>query len=187
MKILFVPLAVVVLTISAAGQPPTKPATSAPAASAPADFEPLRFLVGRWKGTTDGQPGHGEGERTYEFTLGGKFLRGANHTVYPPQEKNPKGEVHEDMGLYSYDRRTKRLVLRQFHVEGFVNEYMQTPTTADGALVFETDRIENIPEGWRARETWKQPGPDEFTEKFELAAPGKDWEVYAESRWKRVK
>jgi hypothetical protein len=151
-------------------------------------FAPIRFFAGRWQGTTHGEPGEGKGERNYEFVLGGKFLRATNKTVYPPQPKNPKGETHEDVSYFSYDRQQKRLVLRQFHVEGFVNEYVQQPVMGDGkTLVFETGRIENIPAGWRARETYKVVNHDEFIEIFELAEPQKDFAPYAESRWKRVK
>ncbi len=34
--------------------------------------------------------------------------------------------------MFSYDRMTKRIVLRQFHVEGFVNEYHLSPVSEDG-------------------------------------------------------
>jgi len=44
-----------------------------------------------------------------------------NQSTYPPQAKNPKGEQHEDRGFISYDKARKKFVLRQFHVEGFVN------------------------------------------------------------------
>ncbi len=92
------------------------------------------------------------------------------------------------MGLYSYDDKRKVFVLRQFHVEGFVNEYVQQETSADGkTLIFVTDRIENIPDGWRARETYKIVSPDEYAEVFELAAPQKEFSLYAESHWKRAK
>lgn len=53
--------------------------------------------------------------------------------------------------------------------------------------MFETERIENIPEGWRARETFKIISQDEYAEVFELAEPQKEFAVYAESHWKRVK
>jgi len=39
--------------------------------------------------------------------------------------------------------------------------------------VFTSEAIENIPAGWRARETYVVTGPDEFEEVFELAEPGK--------------
>lgn len=37
-------------------------------------------------------------EREYEFVLTGTFLFVKNKSTYAPQEKNPKGEVHEDWG-----------------------------------------------------------------------------------------
>ena len=60
--------------------------------------------------------------------------------------------------------------------------------TADGKLLeFTTVRIENIPAGWRAKESIHILSPDEFVETFSLAPPGKDFAVYAETRLKRVK
>jgi hypothetical protein len=61
-------------------------------------------------------------------------------------------------------------------------------SSADGkTLIFATDRIDNIADGWRARETYKIVNQDEYTEVFELAPPQKDFALYAESHWKRVK
>lgn len=63
----------------------------------------------------------------------------------------------------------------------------QQESSADGkTLIFVTDRIENIPEGWRARETYNIVSQDEYTEVFELALPRKEFELYSESHWKRV-
>lgn len=45
--------------------------------------------------------------------------------------------------------------------------------------------LENIPAGRCARETYKILGPDEFVEVFELAEPGKNFEVYSEARYVR--
>jgi len=78
-------------------------------------------------------------------------------------------------------------VLRQFHVEGFVNQYVHESTSEDGKrLTFVTEAIENIPPGWRARESYILTGPDELVERFELAEPGKDFEIYSETRLRRV-
>ncbi len=94
----------------------------------------------------------------------------------------------EDWGLFSYDRSRKQFVLRQFHVEGFVNQYRsEAATSPDKKLVFVTESIENIPAGWRGRESYRIVSPDEFVEVFELAAPGKEFEIYSESRFKRKK
>jgi hypothetical protein len=149
-------------------------------------WRPLNFFAGKWQGTGEGQSGTAMVEREYQFVLNGKFFQVNNKSVYKPQEKNPKGEVHEDWGLFSYDRQRKKFVLRQFHVEGFVNQFVLDSLAVDGkTLVFITEGIENIPAGWRARETYKILSDDEFHEIFELAAPGKDFEVYSENRLKR--
>ena len=63
-----------------------------------------------------------------------------------------------------------------------------TGSSADGkTIVFTTEGIENIPAGYRARETYKIIGADEFVEVFELAEPGKDFELYSESHHRRKK
>jgi hypothetical protein len=64
---------------------------------------------------------------------------------------------------------------------------VQEPQSADGTLVFVTKSIENIPSGWRARETYKIISPGEFEEVFELAPPDKPFELYSRVRLKRVK
>ena len=148
---------------------------------------PLAFIVGRWEGTSDGQPGKAKVQREYRRALGSRFIHGRNRSEYPAQEKNPKGEIHEDEGWFSFDRARKRIVLRQFHVEGFVNQYVQEADSSATTLVFTTEAIENIPPGWRARETYIVHGPDEFEEVFELAQTGKPFELYSRARLKRVK
>jgi hypothetical protein len=151
--------------------------------AAPDTWAPLRFLLGTWDGVVTGEPGKGESQRTYRLTLRNRFIEVRNISTYPPQQKNPKGEVHEDVGYLSFDQLRKAFVLRQFHVEGFANTYVM-PSTAQ-AMVFTSEALENLPAGWRARETYRQTGADSFIEVFELAAPGKDFAVYSETRFTR--
>jgi len=147
-------------------------------------WKAVRFLAGSWEGDAKGEPGTGKTWREYRFVLNDKFLEVRNKSVYPVQPKNPKGETHEDWGMISFDRTRKKLVLRQFHIEGFVNQYLAEP--ADGApLVFQSEAIENIPAGFRARETYTITGPNEFVERFELAEPGKEFAIYSETRFRR--
>jgi len=155
-----------------------------PAASDP--FERVRILIGRWEGTSEGQPGKGTVRREYTRVLNSRFIRINNRNEYPPQDQNPKGEIHEDEGWFSYDRARKRLVLRQFHIEGFVNQYVEDGVSSPQRVVFVSESIENIPAGWRARETYLIHGPDEFEEVFELAEDGKPFAVYSRARLKRV-
>ena len=146
----------------------------------------MRFFVGRWEGTSVGESGNGTVSRTYEFVLGNKFLQVRNKSTYPPQERNPKGEVHEDWGMVSYDSARKKLVFRQFHGEGFVNQYV-VQSQGRQEITFESEAIENTPRGYRARETYRILSPDEFVERFEVAEPGRDFQTYSETRFRRSK
>jgi hypothetical protein len=151
-------------------------------------WQPMKYFVGQWEGTGKGKPGESKVRRDYRFVMNGKFLQVQNQSEYAPQAANPKGESHEDWGLISFDKARKQFVLRQFHVEGFVTQYMTTSIRDDGkTIVFTSESIENIPAGWRARETYKIISEDEFTETFELAGPGKEFELYTENRLRRKK
>jgi hypothetical protein len=149
------------------------------------DLVALNFLLGSWRGTSEGRPGTAAVEREYRRTLNGRFVHVQNRSVYAPQTANPKGEVHEDVGFISYDRTRRLFVLRQFHVEGFVNQYAGESTSAT-RWVFTSEAIENIAAGWRARETYTVHGPNEIEEVFELAPPGKEFDVYSRARLTRV-
>jgi hypothetical protein len=161
------------------GSPATPPKAVDP-------WQPVRFLLGSWEGEAQGQAGTGKGEREYRLTLNDRFIQISNKSTYPPQERNPKGEVHEDVGFLSYDKVAKKLVLRQFHIEGFVNHYVLESLSEDGrTIVFVTAAIENIPAGWRGRETYEVVSDHEFVETFALAEPGKDFATYSQTRFRR--
>lgn len=174
-KILFVILAVSVIV-------------SAQTTAPPDIWKPLRYFVGVWEGTGQGKPGESRIEREYKFALNNKFLQASHKSIYSPQEKNPKGEVHDDLGFFSYDISRKQFLFRQFHVEGFVIHYVLSSVSEDGkTLVFDSESVENIGAGWRARETWKITSDTEFIETFELSGSGKAFETYVENRFKRKK
>lgn len=87
-------------------------------------WKSIRFLVGTRDGAAEGEAGRGTVKRGYEFVMNGRFLHKRNIFTYPPREKNPKGEVHEHWTMFSYDRARNTLVMRQFHQEGFANQYV---------------------------------------------------------------
>jgi hypothetical protein len=148
---------------------------------------PLKVFVGSWEGKGGGEPGTGDYVRTYQFVLNKKYIEIRNKSTYPPTVKNPKGEVHEDWGYFSYDKIRRTFVLRQFHVEGFVNQYKLDSISVDGKrLVFVSEAIENIPAGWRAKESYEVLGPSQIQETFELAEPNKSFEVYSKVTLNRV-
>src|SRR5688572_6502856 len=160
-------------------------AAQSPASADP--WAPIAYLVGTWEGVTEGQPGKGTARRVYSRALNNRFIRVVHRNDYPPQEKNPKGEIHEDEGFFSVDRARNRIVFRQFHTESFVITYIETGQTTPDRIVFESEGIENIPAGYKARETYVSLGTDAFEETFELAGPGKPFEVYSKTSFRRVK
>ncbi len=146
---------------------------------------PLKPLIGKWTGTGEGPEGKGTYERSYQFVLNNKFIELRNRTIYPATKEKPKGYVHEDYGYISYDKSRKKFVFRQFHAEGFVNQYVLESISADGkTIVFVTESIENIPSGWRGRETYTFNGKS-LSEKFDLAEPNKDFEPYTTASFNR--
>lgn len=151
-------------------------------------WQPFKSLIGNWKGAGEGEPGKGDYERSFQFVLDNNFIEIRNKSTYPPStQNNGKGEVHEDIGYISYDRGRQTFVLRQFHKEGFVNQYKLDSISADRkTLVFVSEAIENIAKGWRTKEIW-HIGENSFSESFELAEPGKDFAVYTKSQFLKEK
>ena len=145
------------------------------AAEPPAGLQQLDFMIGTWRGTSSGESGNGTIERECARVLNDRFIECRTTVTY-------KAEVHVERAIYSFDKKAKKLRLRQFHGEGFVNSYVE-----GAPLVFETVEIENIPAGWRARETYKSTSPDVYEETFELAGPGKELAVYSKNRLERGK
>jgi hypothetical protein len=147
----------------------------------------FNYFIGSWQGSGEGRAGISRVERKYEFILNSKFIFVRSQSTYDPQEKNPRGEVHEEWGFISYDRARETFIFRQFHLEGFVNQYVLHELAEDRQTIgFITEGIENIPPGWLARETYQILSPDEFVEVFEIAGPGKGFEVYSENRLQRI-
>jgi hypothetical protein len=59
------------------------------------------------------------------------------HEVRPPTpaaaSAERRAEVHDDVGFISYGKAAQKLVLRQFHIEGFVNHYVLDSISETGA------------------------------------------------------
>jgi len=149
-------------------------------------WAPLRAFEGKWEGETSGKPGKGTTAREYRFELNNKFMFQRDKSEYQPTEAGGKPVLHEDFGVFSYDTNSKKIVWRQFHSEGFVNEYVLDSVSADGkALEFVTTRIENLP-GFRAKKQYRVVSGSEIEETFWLAPPGKEFAVYTVAHLKRA-
>lgn len=150
-------------------------------------WKPFRFFLGSWKGTASGQVGDGTVERSYSLTLADQFIEVRNRSVYPPQKTNPSGEIHEDLGFISYDKDRSLYVMREFHVEGYVNHYVLESHADDHqSFIFVTESIENIAAGWRARTTLDVISEDSFRETFDLAGPDHEWACYITNEFVRA-
>ena len=150
-------------------------------------WQPFKTFIGQWKGIGEGQPGKGDYERGFQFILGNNFIEIRNKSTYLPSAENKNmGEIHEDIGYVSYDGGRKTFILRQFHKEGFVNQYkLQSISPDKKTIVFVSEAIENIPAGYRAKETWQITSDNSFNETFELAEPGKDFILYTKTKFSR--
>ena len=154
----------------------------------PDPWIPLRSFIGQWEGESQGEPGKGKATRTYAFALNNRFILETNKSVYLPQEKNPKGETHEHLSFFSYDKAAKKFMLRQFHIEGFVCQYAIESMSEDGrTVVFVSGPMENFMPGWRGRETYRFLNDNEFIETFALSGPGKEFATYSETHFRRKK
>lgn len=153
----------------------------------PVQWKQLANLVGSWEGRETGLSGDGVGKRTCKLALGDTYLFCENSSTFPPQERNPQGEVHQDWMVWSYDRQRARFVGRQFNIESFVNKLVQDPAASDeNRLVFVSELSENAPPGTRVRITYQFQGKNQFVETFELAWPGEDLTVYGTNHWSRA-
>jgi hypothetical protein len=152
------------------------------AAAQPDPWANLRVLEGKWEGPTAGKPGKGITKREYRFELNGHFLSERNKVVWE------KAAIHEDFSMLDYDTALKKIVWRQFHSEGFIHEYTLASVSADGkSLEFFSVSMDNIPPGFRAKESYHVLSANEVESEFWLAAPGKDYELYTKARLKRGK
>lgn len=146
----------------------------------------LARFIGTWAGTASGDSGEGTVMRTYSLTLQGRYLHEQNVSRYPAKDPAQAAEVHEHMAMFSCDKARQLIVLRQFHVEGFVNTYRLVSAPGEQPMVFESEAFENFSNAWKARESYTFSSDDEFVETFELAPPGKPRQVYSRNRLKRI-
>lgn len=149
-------------------------------------WTPFRYFVGKWEGTGKGQTAVSKLQAEAKFVLNERYLELSGKLEFQPQDQSKKGEVYEDLSFLSYDQIRKKYVLRQFSTPGFVTQYVLDSAPADGkTFVFVSESMENMPVGWKARATYRILDQNEFSQTFELAAPGKDFGLISESDVRR--
>ena len=150
-------------------------------------WEPFRFFIGKWVGTGAGKSGESTLTREYHFKFNKTFIYYTNIALFKANEKNKKGEIHEDFGVFSFDNIRKKHIFRQFHGEGFVNQFVVEISPDEKTYTFASENIENLPPGWKVRYLIKIESSDKFSERFELAGPGKDFNCLITNQFTREK
>ena len=137
-------------------------------------FNNLKFALGEWTGTGNGFGNNTSTvESSFNFVMNGKYVAVKNESHFKPTEKKPKGEHHIDNGFISYDRGRKAIVFRQFHIEGFYNQYvLNQELSTDELLVFETEFIENFVPNGKTKWTLKKVSDNEIETYFDLSTGG---------------
>ncbi len=141
-------------------------------------------LIGTWEGT-----GEGFGAATsviqaeYSWLMNKQYIQLKHRSEFGPTTQNPKGETHEDLGIISYDSGREKIVCRQYHNEGFYNEYILVDSlSTEKMLVFDTEKIENFVPGGRARLTFHIKSDSEIETVFEVGFPGKEMACFGKNK-----
>lgn len=170
-KLLSVMLFVLILSISGIAEKTDK-------------WKNFRYLIGTWKTETPGVTNIQE----YAFFFNETFIRSTTRAVFKPTAKKPKGEIHEDLNIFSYDGTSKTMILRSFYSEGFVNTFTLSGVSEDGKiLTFKTIAVENAPKGTRAKLVLQKVNDTELVERFHVAWPDKDYACVSDNRLKKIK
>lgn len=138
-------------------------------------WAPIQVLLGEWRGVGSGFGGTSQVRHTYRLVLNDKFVQSTTRSEFQPVEGENTGEIHEDLGFFSFDSDRGKLVLRQFLSEGYVNTYvLEDPQLNSNRLVFTSESSESSG-GMAARLTFTLDGTDRYELVLELASPGKDF------------
>lgn len=143
-------------------------------------FGPLAALIGCWQGTSTKPDGSAPGlvEQTYEYVLGGKFIRAESVAMFPPEVAGTHYEIHRDVGFISLAGDEERYIWRGFFSEGFVTREAIAIEEDGRVIVIESVEIENGPAGMRTRQTLTLESATEMVDRFEIAMPGMDFRIY---------
>lgn len=173
-------LALILADLAAAG-----PAGANESGSPADDDDPwavLRLLEGTCEGTVGGKLGTGRAVRKYRGILGDQYLMTRHTSVRLPQEKSQKGDQHEEMGVFSFDRERQKIAYREFMIEGIISRYVCEREARK--LVCDTEAVESRP-GIRVHLVLEAVDRFRFSESCEIFWPGKEEPTVITVQWTR--
>lgn len=157
------------------------------AQTAPADpWSQVRFLLGEWRGSLDGEQGKGTVTRTFRLILSGRFLQEKSLYDFPPQPLQPNGLVSSHASFMTAEPTHAITLYRQTHQEHLNGTFVLSKTLSGPAkLVFELEPPADAPVSSKVRETWEVVSPDTFVEIREVAPNGQPFAVQSRIQFKR--
>lgn len=149
-------------------------------------FSIFNKIIGEWHGEGSGFGNNNSRiESSFTYVMDSMYIKVINESWFEPTEKNPEGEHHVDWGIISYDKSRDKIVFRQFHIEGFVNQYILNETSSsEGNLLFESESIENLPNG-KARWNIFIKNENAFESIFDVAFDGENYTCFGINKLNR--
>lgn len=140
-------------------------------------FEKFNFMIGKWVGSGVGfENGELSIESNFKLLIDSQQIEIRNESVYVPNDNYKNANNHIDSGFISYDENRELFVFKQFNSEDYASHYVLNDLlTEANMLVFETEEIENIARGGKARWTIKKLSENQIEMSFEGALTGKEY------------
>jgi hypothetical protein len=128
------------------------------------NWDPFKFLIGKWVGEGNGEPGQGRGAFTLNYDLDKNILVRKNHDEFPATKDKP-ASIHDDlMIIYPGAERSFRAIY--FDNENHIINY--TVSSEHDKLVFLSDKIQSTPQ---FKLTYIQHNEAKIDIIFEMAMP----------------
>lgn len=139
----------------------------------------MNFLLGKWEDYRTGRARIGQGFKTCTFIRESNYIYSNNKSIIDPQDRNPEGEIHGDWGIISNDSFVNKFTMCDCYSLGYINsnvlEYIpENPAKYE----FNSDNLENVPEGWKARIKLEKIDEDTFEETLDPSQTGRDYVTY---------
>ncbi|HLF89116.1 MAG TPA: heme-binding beta-barrel domain-containing protein [Anaerolineales bacterium] len=148
-------------------------------------LNPLRFLIGKWEGHGEGFGQKSEVEHSYQFVLQDQFIQSQTTSIVRGEDGTTE-EIHEDLGIFSFDSARKKIIFRAFYSEGYINEYvMEEGTQAENQIILTTEKAENAG-GMMARLRTEIISENEYVMTLDLANKGGEFKPCQVIRMRKV-
>lgn len=148
------------------------------------NWEQFAFLLGKWEGGHDGDPGQGHGRFSFKFDLDQDILVRKSRTIFP-DAKERHGIPHDDL-LIVYTENTGEKRGIYFDNEQHVIHYSVSVSPDQKTISMQSDPLPSMPQ---FRFTYVKTGKNTLDARFEMTPPGKPGEffTYLEGTARRLK